>query len=200
MNKAPAKQDPKKAKAANAPQNPSVKAPAPKPVETVKDTLKSAEVSVSKTASDAGKKAENIIEEVIKKVDAATDSLVSSLGVKNFPKVPATDADKRRTMLIIYALYAASLFTFGLTAVFAYLLYVRKMKPLMKNNVWESHLVWLDRTFLLSAGATIVGILLYGWFGWLIPLAALIFLLYRTIKGYLRYDENKPVEAPLAYY
>lgn len=202
MNKAPAKQTTRKARAANAPQNPSVKAPAPKPAETAPEAEKTVDVPLAKAAADAGKdvgkKAENILQNAIKALDSATNSLVSSLGLQDFPKVPTTDADKRRAILIIYALYAASLFTAGLTAVFAYLLYVRKLKTSIKSSVWESHLVWLERTFLFSLVILVVGIFFP--FGWLVSVAAMVYLLYRTVKGYIRYDESKAIEAPLAYY
>ncbi|WP_051013953.1 DUF4870 family protein [Pararhodospirillum photometricum] len=112
----------------------------------------------------------------------------------------ATDAQKRRTMLIIYALFAASMFTFGITAVVAYVLYIRKQRDDFKGTIWESHITWLDRTFLFSAGAAVLGVVLSFAVGGLILVLALAYLMYRVVKGFLAYDENKAIIAPNAYY
>lgn len=221
MNKDSASKGPVKAKAANAPQPPSAKAPAPKPVSAeamkvepaktepaktepvaakeVKEPVKKAETTTSTAAATPEKKAGDYLKDAGKSVDSVANTILDTFGAKNFPKVPGTQAEKRRSMLITYALFGASV-VYMLPTIFAYVFYIRKLKPTMAGTIWESHMIWLERTFLIAFPAALVGFLFYGTLGWTIPVLAVIYIYYRVIKGYLRYDENKAIENPQAWY
>ncbi|MBE1237791.1 hypothetical protein IHV25_09045 [Phaeovibrio sulfidiphilus] len=201
MKKAPASKT--KTRAANAPQNPSVKAPAPKPAEPAKDLAKDAvkkvEASAARTVADVEKKAENALEQVAVKLDSAAEEMLSGMGLADRLKAPKTEAEKRRMMLIAYGLYALTCIFF-LPTIAAYFFIVRRFKGAMKGGIWESHIVWLERTFLFGFGGFVVGLVVFPWFGWLIPIAAGLYVYYRVVKAYLNYDESKPIENPTAYY
>ncbi|GEO82790.1 DUF4870 family protein [Pararhodospirillum oryzae] len=179
----------RRAKAA-ATKAPATKAPAPAP-EAAASPAPAPEAAPAEAAAPAPEAAP---------APAPAPAPVAAPAPAPEPALPMNDAQKRRLMLIIYALYGASVFTFGVSAIAAYVLYIRKKRDVFAGTIWESHVTWLDRTFLFSAGAAVVGVVLSFAVGGLIVVLALAYLMYRTVKGFLAYDETKAIDTPNAYY
>ncbi|MCK9532549.1 MAG: hypothetical protein M0R77_18715 [Gammaproteobacteria bacterium] len=90
----------------------------------------------------------------------------------------------------VYALQALG-FVFGITFVVAVVLNYIKREDV--RGTWlESHFRWQIRTFwyglLWSALGTLLAIILVGWFIWA---AAVVWVIYRIAKGWLRLSEGK---------
>ena len=104
----------------------------------------------------------------------------------------------RQLTHLIYGLFAISLLSgglFGLASVAAVVLAYLKRGD-AAGTVYASHFDWVIRTFwwgllwiVLSALATIV------FLGWITGLVALVWILYRLIKGWLALLSN---QAPVA--
>lgn len=103
---------------------------------------------------------------------------------------------------VVYALYAASL----LTAVPALLgVVLAHLKRADVNDSWlESHAIWQIRTFWIMLISSIISAVLTATFV-LIPLAVLLsgltwlWFAYRTIKGWIRLNDNAPIDDPEAF-
>jgi uncharacterized membrane protein len=104
---------------------------------------------------------------------------------------------------VIYALHGLAPFTFWTLAIVAMIIGMVKRDDV--SGTWlESHYSYLSRTFwwgilwaLLAWGIFwILGLLTLG-IGmavlWVLPLAVLIWYLYRVIKGWLKLTDSKPV-------
>jgi uncharacterized membrane protein len=104
---------------------------------------------------------------------------------------------------VIYALHGLAPFTFWTLAIVAMIIGMVKRDDV--SGSWlESHYSYLSRTFwwgilwaLLAWGTFwILGLLTLG-IGmavlWVLPLAVLIWYLYRVIKGWLKLTDSKPV-------
>ena len=109
--------------------------------------------------------------------------------------LPASDeklASLKTLAMVIYALYAVSLF-FGVTAVIAIVLNYIKREDV--QGTWlESHFRWQISTFWWGLLWLIVGaitwIILIGWLVWGV---AGIWFIYRIAKGWLNLNDNKPM-------
>ena len=94
--------------------------------------------------------------------------------------------------MVIYALYAVSLFI-GVTAIVAIVLnYIKREDA---QGTWlESHFTWQIRTFwwglLWVIVCAITWIILIGWIVWGV---ACIWFIYRIAKGWLNLNDNKPM-------
>lgn len=179
-------------------------------VTTVEDTAKDAAAKVEEVAKDAAAKVEDVAKDAAAKVEdvaKAAGSQAEDIKAKvmatldSWSKALTSKSDPHQVMMILYASYALSIFTFGLTAVAGYVLILRKKRDEMKGDIYESHITWMDRTFLFSAGAVVVGLVL-GLFvnAGLITILGFVYLIYRTIKGFLALYEKKPIEDPNALY
>lgn len=104
---------------------------------------------------------------------------------------------------VIYALHGLAPFTFWTLAIVAMIIGLVKRDDV--SGTWlESHYSYLSRTFwwgilwaILAWGVFwILGVLTLG-IGmavlWVLPLAVLIWYLYRVIKGWLKLTDSKPV-------
>jgi uncharacterized membrane protein len=94
--------------------------------------------------------------------------------------VPQNLESEKNLVMVIYALYAAS-FLVGITAIVAIIMnYVKKDDV---AGTWlQSHHRWQIRTFWFSLLWCVIGI----------PLSfAVIWVIYRIVKGWLRLSENK---------
>jgi uncharacterized membrane protein len=104
---------------------------------------------------------------------------------------------------VIYALHGLAPFTFWTLAIVAMIIGLVKRDDV--SGSWlESHYSYLSRTFwwgilwaILAWGTFwILGLLTLG-IGmavlWVLPLAVLIWYLYRVIKGWLKLTDSKPV-------
>ena len=110
---------------------------------------------------------------------------------------PAPDAAKLESLkqltMIIYVLYAASLFV-GITGIVAIVMnYVKRDD--VRGTIYESHFTWQIRTFWWGLGWSAIGFVLLFAFGLglLVWFVAGIWALYRVIKGFLKLNDNQPV-------
>lgn len=113
----------------------------------------------------------------------------------NMELTPATDekiASLKTLSMVIYALYAVSLFI-GVTAIVAIVLnYIKRDDA---QGTWlESHFTWQIRTFWWGLLWLVIGaitwIILIGWVVWGV---ACIWFIYRIAKGWLNLNDNKPM-------
>ena len=102
-------------------------------------------------------------------------------------------ASLKQLTLICYVLYALSWFT-GVTGIVAIIInYVKRDDT--AGTIYASHFTWQIRTFwwsllwfVLGVATLIIGV------GFLILLADAIWVIYRIVKGFLNFNEDKPME------
>jgi uncharacterized membrane protein len=104
----------------------------------------------------------------------------------------ANHASLKTLTMVIYALYAVSLF-FGVTAVVAIVLNYLKRDEV--RGTWlESHFRWQIGTFWWGLLWAIVGaitwIILIGWIVWGV---AGVWFIYRIARGWLNLNDDKPM-------
>lgn len=104
---------------------------------------------------------------------------------------PKLDSLKTLT-LVIYALYALSLFS-GVTAIVAIILNTIKLDE-AKGTWLESHFRWQIRTFWWGLLWFVVGaatwIILIGWLVWGV---AFVWIIYRIAYGWLKLNDGLPI-------
>ena len=100
-------------------------------------------------------------------------------------------SDKNLTT-IIYALYAVSL-VFGVTCLVAIIInYVKRDDA--RGTIYESHFDWQIKTFWIGLAIAIVGfITMFILIGFVILFAGAIWSIYRIVKGFLNWNDNKPM-------
>ncbi|HET8726685.1 MAG TPA: hypothetical protein VFO41_04150 [Alphaproteobacteria bacterium] len=105
----------------------------------------------------------------------------------------------RNAMHAVYALYAAS-FLFGVTALAGVIIAYLKRRD-AAGTIYASHVDWTIRTFWIAFLGVIVGTILslivIG-----VPILFLvgIWAIYRTVKGWVRLAEERPIENPHAFF
>ncbi len=102
-------------------------------------------------------------------------------------------ASNKRVTTLIYALYGASII-FGLTIIIGIIMnYIKR--PDVQGTFLESHFTWQIRTFWFTLLWSIVGTLtaMIG-IGFIILIGLFFWFIYRIVKGWLRLNENLPVE------
>jgi uncharacterized membrane protein len=111
--------------------------------------------------------------------------------------VPAHSAEQlaslKQLTLITYVLYALSHFSGGLTALVAIIINYVKLGD-AAGTLYESHFRWQMRTFwwgLLWATLGFITIFIVIGFG--ILFANFVWTLYRIVKGFLNWNDNKPM-------
>ena len=101
-------------------------------------------------------------------------------------------ASPRRLTLVIYGLYVFS-WLFGVTALIGVIVAHVKRDD-ARGTVYESHLTWLIRTFWLGLLWTVLGFLtLVLVIGGFILAGVGIWLIYRVVKGWLYWNDRKPL-------
>jgi uncharacterized membrane protein len=108
---------------------------------------------------------------------------------------PSVDLRSKITLThIIYALYALSFLTGGLTAIAAIIInYIKRDE--VKGTLLESHFNWQMRTFWWGLLWGVIGLITMPvGIGFVILAANAIWLLYRIIKGWLRLNDGLTVE------
>lgn len=106
------------------------------------------------------------------------------------------DAEKlaslKQLTLVTYILYALSVFT-GLTAIVAIIInYVKREDA--AGTVYESHFTWQIRTFWWSLLWAVIGwVLVWVLVGIPILVAAGIWAIYRIVKGFIYWNDGKPM-------
>ena len=109
--------------------------------------------------------------------------------------LPASDeklASLKTLAMVIYALYAVSLF-FGVTAVIAIVLNYIKREDV--QGTWlESHFRWQISTFWWGLLWFVVGwITVFILIGFVVWGVACVWFIYRIAKGWLNLNDNKPL-------
>ena len=100
----------------------------------------------------------------------------------------------KKLTMIVYALYAFSYFA-GITAIIGIVLNYIKLEEVA--GTWlESHFRWQIRTFWFGLLWAALGILtLAVLLGFVILFVNCIWVIYRVIKGWLYFNDNKPMPA-----
>ena len=116
------------------------------------------------------------------------------------PTVPKTAeelASLRRLTLVTYVLYALAWFN-GLTAVIAVIInYVKRDDA--RGTLYESHFTWQIRTFWWSLAWALVGFITsFILVGFAILFGAAIWSIYRIVKGWLYWNDRKPLPLPVS--
>ena len=98
----------------------------------------------------------------------------------------------KKLTMVVYALYAFSYFA-GITAIIGIVINYIKLEEV--TGTWlESHFRWQMRTFWYGLLWAVVGIAtLFILIGFVILFANCIWIIYRVIKGWLYFNDNKPM-------
>jgi uncharacterized membrane protein len=113
------------------------------------------------------------------------------------PATTGVDADKlaslKQLTLITYILYAVSLFT-GFTGLVAIIInYVKREDT--AGTIYESHFSWQIRTFWWSLLWAVIGwVTVFVLVGFVILFADAIWFIYRIVKGFLYWNDGKPMD------
>ena len=106
---------------------------------------------------------------------------------------PPTDARFKQLAMIVYGLQAASLFTGTLTLFAGVIINYVRMEDLQGSWV-ESHFRWQIKTFWYTLLWMVIGgVTLLFLVGWVILLAASLWLIYRVVKGWVSLSEGRPM-------
>lgn len=107
--------------------------------------------------------------------------------------ITPTDERKIGTLtLVVYILQAVSLFV-GVTALVGVIInYLKRSEA--AGTVYASHFSWQIRTFWWAvAGSVVGGVLMVIGVGFLIWAAVYVWYIYRIVRGYLNYNDGKPM-------
>ena len=102
--------------------------------------------------------------------------------------------DLRQYTMIIYILYMASVLL-GVTSIVGVIMaYVKRAD--FAGTEYEDHITYLIRTFWISLIGYVIGVVLSVVFiGFLIMFAVLIWFIYRSVVGFIKFNDNKPIDA-----
>lgn len=102
-------------------------------------------------------------------------------------------ASLKQLTLVTYILYALSAFT-GITAIVAIVInYVKREDA--AGTVYESHFTWQIRTFWWSLLWAVIGMMLsFVLIGIPILIADGVWVIYRIVKGFLYWNDGKPMD------
>ncbi len=103
-------------------------------------------------------------------------------------------ASLKQLTLICYVLYGLSWFT-GLTGIVAIVVnYVKRDET--AGTIYESHFNWQIRTFWWGLLWAVIGfITMFILVGFAILLGAAVWSIYRLVKGFLNWNDGKPMPA-----
>lgn len=104
-------------------------------------------------------------------------------------------ASLRRLTLLTYVLYALAWFN-GLSAVVAVIInYVKRDDA--RGTLYESHFTWQIRTFWWSLAWALIGFITsFVFIGFAILFGAALWSIYRVVKGWLYWNDRKPLPVP----
>lgn len=107
-------------------------------------------------------------------------------------KTPEQLASLRQLTLVVYILYALS-WLVGLTAIVAIVInYVKREDA--AGTLYESHFTWQIRTFWWALLWCVIGALsMVILVGFVILFAAAVWSIYRLVKGWLYWNDRKPM-------
>lgn len=115
------------------------------------------------------------------------------------PGTPGDEAGRARNLLLItYILFGLGLFN-GLTAVAGVIIAHLKVND-VADDFLEGHYRWLIRTFWLGLIMGIIGgLLTVILIGFLIIGLVFLWYIWRLVKGFLAFNDNKPLADPNAW-
>ena len=98
----------------------------------------------------------------------------------------------KKLTMVVYALYAFSYFA-GITAIIGIVINYIKLEEVA--GTWlESHFRWQIRTFWFGLLWAVIGVATVVFLiGFAILFANCIWIIYRVIKGWLYFNDNKPM-------
>lgn len=101
-------------------------------------------------------------------------------------------ASLKQLTMIIYVLYAASLFV-GITGIVAIVMnYVKRDDA--AGTIYESHFTWQIRTFWWGLLWAVIGfVTMFILVGFVILFANAVWCIYRLVKGFLSWNDGKPM-------
>ena len=101
------------------------------------------------------------------------------------------DKKARDLAQLVYILQAVG-FVIGITWIVAVIVnYVKRDD--VRGTLAESHFDWQIKTFWVSLGGWIVGVItVFILIGWLVLLAVAVWSIYRVVKGWLALNDGKP--------
>jgi uncharacterized membrane protein len=101
-------------------------------------------------------------------------------------------ASLKQLTMITYILYALSAFV-GLTAIVAIIINYLKREE-TAGTIYESHFTWQIRTFWWGLLWAVIGFLtMFIVVGFVVLLAAAVWSIYRIVKGFLNWNDGKPM-------
>lgn len=104
------------------------------------------------------------------------------------------DKSKKDLTMIVYGLYAASLLV-GITGLVAIIINHVKRDD-MAGTYLESHFRWQMRTFWFGLLWAVLGfVTMFIGVGIVVLLVNYVWFIYRIIKGFLRFNDGKPMYA-----
>jgi uncharacterized membrane protein len=108
------------------------------------------------------------------------------------PKSEQELARLRQLTLVVYILYAVSCLI-GVTALVAIIINYIKRED-VQGTIYQSHFTWQIRTFWWALGWFVLGALTAMVFvGFLIMAVAAVWTIYRLVKGWLYWNDHKPL-------
>lgn len=110
------------------------------------------------------------------------------------PIQPTEDANLRQYTMIVYIMYLASILI-GITSIVGVIMaYIKRAE--FAGSAYESHITYLIRTFWISFIGSVIGALTsFLGIGLLILIAVGIWFIYRSIAGFIKFNDNKPIDA-----
>ncbi len=116
------------------------------------------------------------------------------------PLPPTAEEERLRSIVLVsYILMAVGAFV-GLTAVIAVIIcHIKRAEAVA--TIYESHYTWLIRTFWWSLLGGIIGAIttpLLG-IGVVISFVVWVWFMYRIVKGFLSFNERRPMADPQAW-
>jgi len=113
-------------------------------------------------------------------------------------RVTTTNGDKERNLVLLtYILFGAGIVT-AFSPIAGIILSHIKVRD-VQGTVWESHYQWLIRTFWIAFAAGVVSsFLVFIFIGVPLMIVIAIWFIYRLIKGFLRFNDNRPIDDPTA--
>ena len=109
-------------------------------------------------------------------------------------KKSAGGTDLRQYTMIIYILYMAAILV-GITSIVGVIMaYVKRAD--FAGAEYEDHITYLIRTFWISLIGYLIGaVLSIVGIGIIIIIAVGIWYIYRSIAGFIKFNDNKPINA-----
>lgn len=116
------------------------------------------------------------------------------------PAQALTPADERHrnVTLVAYILMGLGVVV-PLTSLFAVIICHIKRRE-TEGTIYESHMIWLIRTFWWTAlGMIIAAVTMFILIGALVGLVVGVWFIYRVVKGFLAFNDRRPMADPRAW-